>query len=72
MPDDKHISSNKEVLTKTADIGSGQPAKEILRIRLKGKWNIGEKLPSADDVQKQIESSGSIRKVGFKTDNLTD
>jgi phospholipid/cholesterol/gamma-HCH transport system permease protein len=72
MADDKHISSKKEVFTKTADIGSGQPAREILRVQLKGKWIIGEKLPSADDVRKQIESVGSIRRVGFKTDNLTD
>jgi phospholipid/cholesterol/gamma-HCH transport system permease protein len=72
MPEDKNISSEKDVLTKTAEIGSGQPAREILRIRLKGKWKIGEKLPSAEDVQKQIESSGSIRRVGFKADNLSD
>ena len=72
MPDNKNISSQKEVLTPNADNGFSQPAKETLRIRLNGKWTIGENLPTAEDVQQQIESSGSIRRVGFTTENLKE
>jgi len=33
---------------------------------------MGTKIPSASQVQKKIESLGSIRRVGFYTENLTD
>jgi phospholipid/cholesterol/gamma-HCH transport system permease protein len=42
-----------------------------LRLRLKGSWKIGAHFPSADVVQKQLASSGGIRRIGFNTENLT-
>ncbi len=71
MPQDKITISEKEDITQTGDISSDHQAKGTLRLRLKGSWKIGARFPSADVVQKQIESSGGIRRIGFNTENLT-
>ncbi len=70
MADDKNIPSAKEASAKVGKVGSGRLPKEILRVKITGNWKIGRKLPSASQVQKKIESVGSIRRVGFYTENL--
>ena len=71
MPQDKTTISVKEDIAQTAEISSDRQAKDTLRLRLKGSWKIGARFPAADVVQKQIESSGGIRRIGFNTENLT-
>ena len=71
MPQDKLTISEKEDIAQTGEISSDRQAKDTLRLRLKGSWKIGARFPSADVVQKQIESSGGIRRIGFDTENLT-
>lgn len=72
MPDDKNIPSAEKASAKAGQAGSGRPSKEVLRVRIKGNWKIGEKHPTADQVQKKIESVDSIRRVGFHTENLAN
>ena len=72
MADNREIPAAKEASDKSGKIGSGQQPKEILRIKITGIWNIGTKNPSASQVQNKIESVGSIRRVGFYTENLID
>jgi len=71
LPQDKITISEKEDIAQTGEISSDRQAKDTLRLRLKGSWKIGARFPSVDVVQKQIESSGGIRRIGFNTENLT-
>ncbi|MCP4622547.1 MAG: ABC transporter permease [bacterium] len=70
MAEIKSNPEEKEASAKPDKVGTGQPPKEILRIRITGNWNIGTQNPSPLQVQKKIESVGSIRRVRFYTDNL--
>ena len=72
MADNRKIPAAKKASVKSGKIGSGQPPREILRIKITGVWKIGTKTPSASQVQNKIESVGSIRRVGFYTENLID
>ena len=71
MPQDKDTASARDDVSRTGEISSDRQAKDTLRLKLKGSWKIGARFPSADVVQKQLESSGDIRRIGFNTENLT-
>ena len=71
MPQDKNTVSEKEDNAQAGEISSDRQTKDTLRLRLKGSWTIGARFPTADVVQKQIESVGGIRRIGFNTQNLT-
>jgi len=71
MGDNKEIPATKNVSAESGKIGSDRPVTEILRVKITGTWKIGTKTPSASQVQNKIESVGSIRRVGFYTENLT-
>jgi len=73
MADNTEIPAAKEAPARPdmVDLDPDRPAKEILRIKITGNWKIGTKLPSASQVQKKVESVGSIRRIGFYTVDLT-
>jgi phospholipid/cholesterol/gamma-HCH transport system permease protein len=71
MSEVKTTNSVTEGVAQTGDISSDRQGKDTLRLRLKGSWKIGSRFPAADVVQKQIVSSGGIRRIGFNSDNLT-
>jgi len=71
MPDDPNSLSSNIAVPKAGNAGSGRSARGNLRVKISGNWKIGTKLPSASQVQKKIESVGTIRRVGFYTENLT-
>jgi phospholipid/cholesterol/gamma-HCH transport system permease protein len=58
-----------------ADLGPGlafsRPADDILRVRLEGTWTLGEGLPPAEEVVKQVASDPRIRHITFDTQDLT-
>ena len=54
------------------EMGFSRPKEDTLLVRLAGDWRIGGRVPSADDVQKQIDSGPRIQRVVFSTDGLTD
>ena len=72
MADNRKIPAAKKASANSGKIGYDRPPKEILRVKITGVWNIGTKTPSASQVQNKIESVGTIRRVGFYTENLTD
>jgi len=71
MPEDRILNSAEEDVAQTGEISSDRQAKDTLRLRLKGSWKMGARYPSANVVQKQIETAGSIRCVGFDSKNMT-
>jgi phospholipid/cholesterol/gamma-HCH transport system permease protein len=48
-----------------------RPSDDILLIHLGGSWTIGQRLPSANEVQKQVESQPPVKRVEFDTQELT-
>jgi phospholipid/cholesterol/gamma-HCH transport system permease protein len=72
MAESRQTPEVKDTSIKADRAGPGQAAKEFLRVRITGTWNIGTQNPSPAQVQKKIESVGSIRRVGFYTENLAD
>ena len=48
-----------------------RPREDTLLVRISGDCKIGGELPSAADVQKQVESESRIRRVAFDTQDLT-
>ncbi len=71
MPEDKITKPESEDTAATGEISTDLQGKDTLGLRLKGSWKIGASFPSADAVQKQIASSGGIRRIGFNTEDLT-
>ena len=71
MPEDNISPTDKEPRSQTGEISSDRQVKDTLRLRLRGSWKIGARFPSAESIQKQIESSGNIRRVAFDTEKLT-
>jgi phospholipid/cholesterol/gamma-HCH transport system permease protein len=51
-------------------INFDRPKDDTLLVRITGNCEIGEDLPSATDVQKQIASDSGIRRITFDTDEL--
>ena len=54
------------------EMSFSRPNEDTLLVRLAGNWRIGRDLPSADEVQKQIDSGPRIQRVAFSTEELTD
>ena len=71
MPEVNTTNSITEGGAQNGEISSDRQGKDTLRLQLKGSWKIGARFPSADVVEKQIDSSGGIRRIGFNSDKLT-
>lgn len=56
---------------KAGALGFDRPASDTLLVRLSGSWTIEAKLPSVAEVQRQVESGPSIRRITFDTRGLT-
>jgi phospholipid/cholesterol/gamma-HCH transport system permease protein len=48
-----------------------RPSGDTLLVVLAGEWKLREKLPSPEEVKKQIEASTSIRRIFFGAESLT-
>jgi phospholipid/cholesterol/gamma-HCH transport system permease protein len=51
-------------------LGFDRPTGDTLLVRLAGSWKIGQQLPSADEVERQVESAPEIRRISFDTKDL--
>ena len=49
-----------------------QPSEDTLTLVLSGRWNLGEALPSAEEVRQKVESAPHIRQIAFDTEKLSD
>ena len=72
MAGNNQTPETERTSSKPKRTASGQTAKELLRIKITGTWNIGTQNPVPEQVQKKIETVDSIRRVGFYTENLAD
>ena len=64
-------AAKKEMPTR-CELGFSQPTDDTLLIRLLGSWKIGNVLPSASEVQKQLEVKPQITQLTFDTQELTN
>ena len=58
-------------MTERCELSFSLPTDDTLRVRLTGNWIIGNELPSANEVQKQVESGPQIKRITFDTQELT-
>jgi phospholipid/cholesterol/gamma-HCH transport system permease protein len=72
MPDNHQLNSVGEKPSGPCEIYYDQPDGDTLLVGLRGKWILGAAIPSADEVQKQIRSHPTVRRIGFDTRQLTD
>jgi len=58
--------------TKSApcELSFKRPTEDTLLFRLAGSWTIGQKLPSADEVQRQLDSEPRVQRIVFDTREL--
>ncbi len=64
-------AAKKEMPTR-CELGFSQPTDDTLLIRLVGSWKIGNVLPSASEVQKQLEFKPQIKHLTFDPQELAD
>jgi phospholipid/cholesterol/gamma-HCH transport system permease protein len=53
-----------------SELDFDHPTGDTLLVRLAGSWKIGQQLPSADEVERQVESAPEIRRISFDTKDL--
>ena len=58
-------------MAERCELNFSLPTDDTLRVRLTGNWIIGNELPSANEVQKQVESGPQIKRITFDTQELT-
>jgi phospholipid/cholesterol/gamma-HCH transport system permease protein len=61
-----------ENTTVACELSFDRQAGDTLLVRLQGHWTIGQKLPSAEEVGKQVESDHAIRQIAFDVGALSD
>jgi hypothetical protein len=62
----------KENIAESCELSFDRPSGDTLRVRLKGSWTIGHKLPSVNEVQSQFESDPAIKQINFDILELSD
>jgi len=58
------------VVAPEATLEFSRPAGDTLVLRLSGAWTIHERLPSVDDVDRELEAGGAVRRLLFDTECL--
>ncbi|UCF93537.1 MAG: ABC transporter permease [Desulfobacterales bacterium] len=48
-----------------------RPADGTLLLQLRGSWKIGQPIPGADEVQRQLEAGSGIKRISFDAQELT-
>src|SRR5574337_859852 len=56
--------------TEKWELSFSKPSGDVLLIRLAGDWNLEYDLPSASDVERQLEREPQVRRITFDTKNL--
>jgi phospholipid/cholesterol/gamma-HCH transport system permease protein len=53
------------------EISFSERGEDTLLVRIAGNWKIGQELPSANELLKELESRPGIQRVAFDASNLT-
>ena len=72
MAKDKDRELGNKPESARSEMSPDQQAKSTLRVRLKGNWKIGQRLPSVDEILNKLQSGSQIRRVSFDTQELKD
>ena len=62
----------KEDIAAPCELSFDKTADDTLLVRLRGSWTIGQKLPSVDEIQGQIQSDSRLKQIAFDTQELAD
>ncbi len=60
-----------EATSAAGELSISRPTDNTLLLRLSGSWKMGQALPSANEVEKQIESGTGIERIVFDTQELS-
>jgi ABC-type transporter Mla maintaining outer membrane lipid asymmetry permease subunit MlaE len=61
-----------ETSSTSCEMEFSRPADDTLLVKLSGSWEMGNEIPSADEVRKQIEADTGIQRLAFHTKEITD
>src|SRR5882762_5916958 len=53
-----------------ATLDFGRQVADTLVLRLSGPWTIHERLPAVDEVQRELETGGAVRRLRVETEGL--
>jgi phospholipid/cholesterol/gamma-HCH transport system permease protein len=70
MPNDNNQKLGNNHESARSEISPDQQTKSTLRVRLKGNWKIGQRLPAAEEILNKLQSGSQIRRVSFDTQEL--
>lgn len=59
-----------DAMAAPCELSFSRPTDDNLLVRLAGDWTIGQPLPSAEEVQKQVESGLPVHRITFDTQDL--
>ncbi len=54
-----------------SEMSFSRPTADTLLVRLSGSWRMQDGLPSATEVEKQVESGARVRRIAFDTRDIT-
>ena len=70
MIEGRQIGAVKDTQSARCELSFSGPTEDTLLVRLAGNWRIGEELPPASEVQKEIESGPRVKRIAFDTKEL--
>jgi phospholipid/cholesterol/gamma-HCH transport system permease protein len=59
-----------EEIAVSCELSFSRPTEDTLLVRLAGDWIIGQPLPSAEEVQKQVDSGPPVQRLAFDSQDL--
>ena len=72
MQDNNQFNIDGDESSGPCEIYYDQPNDGTLLLGLRGNWKIGERIPAADEVQKQISSHQAVQRISFDTRQLNN
>ena len=54
-----------------AELSFSRPSDDTLLVQLAGNWSIGQKMPSPDEVRKQLDSGLPVQRATFDSKDVT-
>ena len=67
----RQIGAVTDTETNRCELNFSRPTQDTLLLRLGGNWRIGQKLPSADEVRRELDSAPQVKRLAFDSKQLT-